>query len=146
MNAILSNLPNYQIDKLQMVQNSAARVIKKCKKSDHITPLLIDLHWLPVNFRMEYKILVIVYKCLHGEGPEYLTSLLQQYLPPRTLRSSSQHHLKEVHTNKNYGDRAFCVVGPKLWNKLPIDIKISKSINIFKKSLKTYLFKIAYNL
>ena len=146
MNALLYNLPNSQIEKLQMIQNNSARVIKKCKKSDHITPHLFDLHWLPINYRIKYKILLIVYKCLHGEGPEYIASLLEQYQPPRALRSASQHRLRELRAQKKYGERAFSRAGPKLWNELPFDIKCSKSKDIFKKALKTYFFKTAYNL
>ena len=146
MNALLCKLPNFQIQKLQRIQNHAARIIKKCKKTDHITPLLFDLHWLPIKFRIEYKILLLVFKCLHGEGPEYLASLLEDYNQPMGLRSVSQHRLKEVRSKKKYGERAFSVIGPKLWNDLPVELKTSESVNIFKKSLKTYLFRQAYNL
>jgi hypothetical protein len=94
MNALLYNLPDFQIQKLQKIQNHAARIVKKSKKHDHITPLLFDLHWLPVKFRIDYKILLLVFKCLHGEGPEYLASLLEHYQQPIALRSVSQHRLK----------------------------------------------------
>lgn len=146
MNSLLANIPDYQIHKLQLIQNHAARIIKKQKKSCHITPILIDLHWLPIQYRIQYKILLLVYKCIHGESPVYLSSLVQEHQPSRALRSGSQQLLRELPVRKNYGKRAFSVVGPKLWNLLPFDIKMSTSVNIFKSALKTHLFKCAYDL
>ena len=145
MNSLLFDLPECLVTKLQLLQNNAARLIMKQRKSCHITPFLFDLHWLPVEFRIQYKILLIVYKCLHGEGPSYLTSLLQEYHPPRSLRSSNQQLLVVPKTNRKYGDRAFSVAGPKLWNALPDDIKTCNSVNSFKKSLKTHFFQLAFS-
>ena len=130
------------IKKLQLVQNNAARLIMKVKKSDHVTPVLIHLHWLPVQFRIEYKLLLLVFKCLCGKGPVYLSSLLEKYIPSRSLRSASHLLLKEPTVRK----RAFSVAGPKLWNKLPVAIRQCKSVDGFKMHLKTHLFKTAYNL
>ena len=114
------------------------------RKSCHITPILSDMHWLPVAFRIKYKILLLVFKCLHGRGPAYLTSLLKEYCPPRSLRSSSQSLLSRPKTKKKYGDRAFAVAGPELWNDLEDDLRNSCSIDSFKTGLKTYLFGKAY--
>ena len=108
--------------------------------------IIFYLHWLPIEFRINTKFSFVVYKSLHGEGPEYLASLLEEYEPPRALRSASQHRLKEVRTKKKYGERAFSVIGPKLWNNLPMELKNKKSTNSFKTSLKTHLFRQAYNL
>ena len=146
MNSLLYDISDLQVKRIQALQNQAARIITKQKKSSHITPTLINLHWLPIKFRIQYKILLTVFKCLHGEGPAYLTSLLEEYHPARSLRSAARSLLREPHVHKKYGDRAFSVAGPKLWNGLPLDIKNSNSVDIFKKNLKTYLFKIAYNL
>ena len=88
----------------------------------------------------------MTFKCLRGVGPEYLASLLEEYRPPRILRSTAKSLLSESFVHKGYGDRAFSVVGPKLWNDIPIEIRNSSSVNVFKKSLKTYLFKEAYGL
>ena len=134
MKSLLHNLPNHQTEKLQLIQNHAARVVKKCKKSDHITQTLIDLHWLPVKFRSQYKLLILVYKCLHGDGPAYLSSLLEEYYPLRNLRSTAQARLYEPSVHKGYGERAFSVVGPKLWNALPESLRKSNSLDVFKKS------------
>ena len=146
MNSLLHNVPDFQIQKLQLIQNHAARIVMKQKKSCHITPFLIKLHWLPVKFRIEYKILLQVYKCLCGGGPEYLMELLQEYCPARPLRSSNKWLLPEPKTKKKYGDRAFSVAGPKLWNTLPDDLKNAPSVDSFKKALKTFYFRKAFLL
>ena len=90
-NALLFALPKYQLDRLQKVQNAAARVIFQIAKFDHITPALIDLHWLPVTFRVQFKLLLFVYKSLHSQSPSYIKDLLS--LTPATncaLRSSAK--------------------------------------------------------
>ena len=90
MNSLLFKLPDYLTNRLQVIQNNAARLIWKQKKSCHIAPHLKAMHWLPVKSRIEYRILMLVYKCLHGEGPKYLVLLLKQYRPTRQLRSSDK--------------------------------------------------------
>ena len=147
MNSLLYDVTDSNIHKLQLVQNNAARLVLKQKKYCHITPHLADLHWLPVKSRIKYKILMMVFKCLHGEGPSYLTSLLEPHNPTRSLRSSNKGMLKVPRTRRKWGDRAFSVAGPKLWNAL-IDefdkVKNIKSLDCFKRELKTHLFKKAY--
>ena len=146
MNSLLYKVPEYLTNRLQLIQNNAARLILKQNKSCHITPHLKDMHWLPIKSRIEYKILMLVYKCLHGEGPMYLASLLKQYRPARQLRSSDKLLLEEPKTKRLYGDRAFSVAGPKLWNNLDIKVRQKESVNAFKGALKTYLFKEGYGL
>ena len=146
MNSLLYDIPDYQIRRLQSVQHHVARIISLERKSSDIKPTLIKLHWLPIEYRIKFKILLLVYKSLHGEGPSYLASMLEEYQPPRPLRSSAQLLLSVPFTHKKYGDRAFSVAGPRLWNALPISLKTAPSVNAFKKSLKTHLFKIAYNV
>ena len=80
-------------DKLQRVQNSAARLVTRAKKNDHITPILQRLHWLPVNARIVFKILLITYKALHNQAPGYIIELLSMYKPRRSLRSAALHLL-----------------------------------------------------
>lgn len=92
-NSLLCGLPAKAIHRLQMVQNSAARVLTNNKKSSHITPILHQLHWLPVANRIKFKVLILVYKTCHGLAPRYLAELLQTYAPPRTLRSSNDNLL-----------------------------------------------------
>ena len=144
MNSLLYKAPQALTKRLQNIQNNAARVVKKQRKSCHITPLLFDLHWLPVEYRSQYKILLLVYKSLHGKGPAYLASMLEEYSPIRSLRSATQLRLNEPRVKKRYGDRAFSVAGPSLWNDLDPSVKQSSSVTVFKNRLKTYLFQKAF--
>ena len=116
------------------------------RKSDHVTPLLHDLHWLPVNERIEYKMCVLCFKCLNGLAPEYLNTL-RTYKPSRDLRSAKDKTMciEPSYAYKKYGYRSFCHYGPMLWNKLPREIRESCSLDIFKKRLKTHLFAKAFN-
>ncbi len=133
------------IDRLQLVQNAAARFLHNSCKSVHITPILRTLHWLPIKFRIDFKILLFVYKSLHDLAPMYLSELLHPYTPSRCLRSSDQNLLLVLQSRlKRRGDRAFSVVGPRLWNSLPLDIRLAPSLSTFKSLLKTYLFSLAY--
>ncbi len=88
-NALLGGCPVSSISKLQIVQNAAARVLTRPRKYDHITPILQSLHWLPIKFRINYKILLLTYKALNGLAPAYLTSLLSRYYPTHSLRSQN---------------------------------------------------------
>jgi exonuclease III len=145
-NGLLYGITLELVLKLQRVQNNAARVITLTKKHDHISPVLKDLHWLPIAMRIQYKILLLVYKCKSGTAPSYLKELLTEYNPSRTLRSATKNLLCEPRTNmKTYGDRAFCACAPKLWNQLPNNICAADSVPIFKRLLKTHLFKVAYD-
>ena len=144
-NSLLYGLPNCLIKKLQHVQNAAARLITLSRKHEHITPILLNLHWLPVNYRIIFKILLITYKALNDLAPTYVRDLLTPYTPPRQLRSSSKDLLSIPHFNlKTYGARSFSVAAPTLWNTLPSDIKNSSSVSLFKHKLKTFLFKKAF--
>ena len=143
-NSLLYGLPDTQLSKLQRIQNSAARLVTLSRKHDHITPILYDLHWLPIKFRIMYKINLLTYKCLHGTAPIYLQELIHQYVPSRNLRSSCQSLLTSVKPSTRYGHRSFCVATAELWNILPLHVKNSLTINQFKKSLKTYLFTKAF--
>jgi hypothetical protein len=145
LNSLYIGLPEYLINRLQMIQNNSARLITHTRKHDHITPVLIELHWLPVEYRIKYKILLLTFKCLHHLAPPYLTNLLQPYQPQRSLRSSNHGLLRVCKTRlKTFGDRAFSASAPKLWNDLPTYVKDCDTIDLFKTGLKTHLFKIAY--
>ena len=146
-NGLLHGLPQTIINRLQRVQNTAARLISKTKKRDHITPVLRELHWLPVMYRPRYKILTYVYKALNDDtAPAYLRSLVQKHQPARTLRSASKHLLAVPKTNTvKYGNQCFRKSAAVLWNELPENIKFAKTLISFKKLLKTYLFNLAYD-
>ncbi|XP_044183836.1 uncharacterized protein LOC122964347 [Acropora millepora] len=145
-NSVLYGLPKSQLDKLQRIQNVAARLVKGVRKQDHITPTLKALHWLPVEKRIIFKILLMTYKTLNGLAPSYLTTLITPYHPTRKLRSSSRSTLQVPRVKTStYGDRAFSSAAPKLWNSLPDHIKSKHTLTSFKSSLKTFLFKLAYS-
>jgi len=141
-NSLLYGLPDYKINTIQRLQNTAARIITYCPLQNHITPFLKELHWLPVQMRIKFEILLFVYRCVNHLAPPYLCELLKPIQHDRTLRSSSQHLLHIPRTRlKTYGDRAFSVCGPREWYDLPLEIKLAPSVEVFKNRLKTFLFK-----
>ena len=144
-NSLLINLPDKDLRKLQRIQNSSARLVALSKKRDHITPVLFDLHWLPVIHRIDFKVLLLTYKTLSGMAPAYMSDMLHPYVPTRTLRSSSSNLLQMPSARTiTYGERAFSIRAPKLWNALPLNIKQAGSVEHFKKLLKQHLFKVAF--
>jgi hypothetical protein len=143
-NCLLNGITDQLLKKLQLVQNSAARCLTKTRKYDHITPVLKDLHWLPVRERIHYKTLLLTWKSLNNMAPVYITDLLTPYSPSRSLRSSDQFLLTVPRTFTAFGDRAFSSAAPKLWNLLPLELRQCTSIEHFKTGLKTFLFKIAF--
>ena len=139
-NSLLSGIPKYLVKKLQRVQNYAARLVKKSGRRGSITRQLKDLHWLPVLERIQFKVLLVVYKSLNGLAPMYLRNLLDYYNPGRTLRSSNRHLLIERRFSSKFGSRSFTCIAPRMWNKLPLDIRNAESVPLFKTKLKTYFF------
>ena len=89
-NSLLFGLPDYVINRLQRIRNSAARLVFCARKHDHVTPFLVNLHWLPVQCRIQFKILLMTFKVLRGEAPSYLCDLITPYVPIRTLRSQNK--------------------------------------------------------
>ena len=146
-NILLDGLPQSLLGRMQRLQNTAARLITRTPRRNHITPVLIDLHWLPVEYRPRYKVLLYTYKALNGLAPAYLRDLLEQYHPTRSLRSASKLLLKvPSQRTVTYGSRSFRMSAAVQWNSLPNHLKHASSIGTFKKLLKTYLFKLAYSL
>ena len=129
------------LQKLQYVQNAAARLLTYSKKYDHITPILIELHWLPVKSRIEFKILILTFKAYYETGPKYLTDTIIKHLPTRKLRSATKELLVVPKYNlETYGKRAFSVIAPILWNNLPGHIRTISCLRAFKSRVKTFLF------
>lgn len=140
-NALYNGLPKVLMKKLQSVQNIAARILTYTPRASHITPVLRELHWLPVQQRVEYKICLMVYKCLNGVAPLYLRELISIRRPNRQLRTADATTLEVPLPTSNLNERAFGVAAPKLWNALPSSLRASTSLDVFKKGLKTYIFK-----
>ncbi len=140
-NSLLAGLPSCLILKLQRVQNAAARLVVGAKKFESVAHHLKSLRWLPIKERIDLKVLVLAFRCLHGFAPPYLSSLIQRYNPARALRSSNAGDLAVPPGRAgNLGSRAFSRMCPTLWNSLPEKIKTSVELKNFKSLLKAYLF------
>ena len=128
---------SYQVGRLQRIQNTAVHLVTLTRKRSHISPVLKKLHWLPIGFRIKYKILLnlIVFKAMNNLAPEYITQLLQPHNPPRILRSTDKSLLSEPRSNRSFGDRSFSVAAPCLWNALPSHLKSISSLPQFKTAL-----------
>ena len=144
-NSVLVNLATSQTERLQRIQNKAARMISRTPLQQHITPVMKQLHWLPVERRVVFKTLVLVYKCIHGRAPSYIQNLLQVRGTQRTLRQSNAVQLHQPINKRRVGSQAFGIAAPRLWNALPTDIKQARTIITYKKLLKTHLFRQSYD-
>ena len=139
-NGLYYGLNESLLDELQLIQNASAKTVFGLYKHDHVGDTLKQLHWLPVRYRIRFKVLMIVFKTLNGKGPQYLSDMI--------FYCSTQSHLPQLfepHTVSKYGDRSFSKAAPSLWNKLPSEIKNCSTLECFKCLLKTHLFKEAYN-
>ena len=146
LNSLLVGLPEKTLQKLQVVQNNAARLVLRKKRRDRATPLRKALHWLPINARVNYKVCLLSFKAMNGLAPSYLANLLTPYQPRRFLRSAHRNLLEEKPYNlKRTGGRSFSVQAPRLWNCLPDDTRNCTELNQFKTNLKTFLFKKSYD-
>ena len=150
-NSLLYGIPEYQTRKLQRVMNASARLIYHAPKFCHITPLLAELHWLPVRSRIRYKILLITFKILHGlSSPKYLSDLISIQQPSAyNLRRNDNGRLLErpsAKTKKTMGDRAFQIAAPFLWNKLPRSARKATNLESVKTLIKTFSFKESFQL
>ena len=144
-NSLLIGIKKCHLQKLQRVQNAAVRCILYLNFRDHTTPYLYALHWLPVEYRIHFKVLLLTFKSLHDLAPSYLTSLFRHN---RALESSRQNSTGLLFTPRSRlvsaGDRAFEHAAPALWNSLPLNLRTECNLNVFKRELKTFLFKKAY--
>ena len=146
-NSLLYGCPGTALQPLQMVLHCSARLISKKRKYDHITPELINLHWLPIKARIRYKVCVMAYKSLNQLAPLYLQDIVTPYRPGRdSLRSNNKREVSRWKANNKYsGQRAFTFAAHHEWNSLPVKLRKCTSYNTFKSDLKTFLFKDSYN-
>lgn len=131
-NALYVGVPQSLLGRLQLVQNAAARLLTNTPRRDHITPVLSLLHWLPVRFRIDFKLLLFVFKALNGLAPLYITEMLSFPTRSRSLRSDNQLLLSVPRTkHKRWGDSAFSAAAPRLWNQLPLDLRLVTELSPF---------------
>ena len=142
-NSLLYDISAGNIKKLQRVQNTLARLVTGSSMRCHITPILADLHWLPVSERIEYKVALLTFKTLTTHRPTYLYELLKLHRPVKQLRSSNHCSLHDEGFQSAFGGRAFCHAAPSVWNSLPhslTDNYCTTSFTAFKRQLKTHLY------
>ena len=142
-NSLLYCSPMYMLERLQKVQNSAARLIFQCRIQNHISLILMSLHWLPINSRIEYKLSVICHSFFLGLSPSYLSDLLLVYTPKRNFGSSSDNRILCIPKlrTKTFGHHSFSFAAPTIWNSLPSELRQTDSIQKFMLALKTHLRK-----
>ena len=135
-NSLYYGISSCLVRKLQAVQNSAVRLIRSKGNSNlSIEAHLQQFHWLPVNDRIVFKILLTVHKCLVGKTPDSLSQLITFNSSERTCK------LEQRRCNSMYGERAFACAGPKMWNLLPKQIRLEMDTEVFKGHLKTFIFR-----
>ena len=132
-NSLLYGISSYDAGRLQKFQNSCARLIYRKRKYDHVSGILKQLHWLPSEARTYFKLLCYVYKCIHDLAPSYLSELI-------VVRRYHDLSLSVPRCSGKSGDRAFSTAGPRLWNALPADLRLTTTLDKFKSQLKHLFF------
>ena len=143
-NSLLYGTADIELTRLQRVQNQLARLVTKSPPFTRSIPLLRSLHWLPVRFRILFKINLLTYKTLCEEQPVYLHSMLVALIPFRSLRSNNDNSLSVPRVKTNTDARVFHSCAPSLWNNLPLSAHSASAVATFKKYVKTHLFDLAF--
>ena len=143
-NSLYNGISQANLNKIQRIQNTLARVVTNTSKFEHITPILKKLHWLPIKQRIDYKLCLLTYKTLQIQQPTYLYNSLSFPSHSLSTRSSDSSVLSIPYVRTSLGKRAFSVIAPRLWNSLPPDTRNSLSVSTFRSKLKTHLFKLAF--
>jgi len=143
-NALLHGTSVY-INRLQVVQNSLVRTVCQAPWSASATELRRQLHWLPFRQRISNKVAVITYKTRSTSKPAYLSDLLQDYRPARTIRSSDKLLLSVPRMALAFSTKAFSISAPSVWNSLSYQCRSAELFSSFRRILKTKLFDIAYS-
>ncbi|KAJ1166727.1 hypothetical protein NDU88_007124 [Pleurodeles waltl] len=140
-NALYTGIPTKDIKRLQRIQNASARLILNIPRRSHISPHLKELHWLPVDKRITFKLLTHAHKALHNTGPSYLNTRLNFYTPTRQLRSANLAlAIVPRIQRKTSGGRSFSFLAAKTWNSLPTSLRQTQDLLAFRRLLKTWLF------
>ena len=151
-NSLFRSLSKFNLHKLQCIQNSAARIVSNTSRYTSITPVLKKLHWLPVEQRIVFKTVTLVYKYLHTGFPRYFSPHLSSYSSSYSTRRSQSggnflvipKFCPSVHKSVKQFGNSFAFDAPTVWNTLPDVIRASPSLASFRKQLKTYLYTKAY--
>ena len=151
-NALLIGLKDKDVKRLQKLQNSATRFVHGTRSRRGVTDLRKKSHFLPVRHRIEYKICLLVYKSMNNGMPGYITEMLKKRKPKPALGvdlrvDCDTTRLEEVHSQFKYEitkTKTFSIVAPRIWNRLPKDIRTTETLPMFKKALKTHMFTLAY--
>ena len=145
---LYAGLPQKQIKKLQRLLNASVRFIFNLRRFEQvsISSFSMKCHFLPVKFRIDFKICLLTYKCLKNAAPEYMKELIQEKNSLESLRIHRDQHLLKLPRldTLDYKNRRFSKYAPRTWNSLPLEIRSSSSLAIFKTKLKTYYFSQAY--
>ena len=141
-NSILISVSSHNVTRLQRAQNAAARVViwGSRRRSTNSLCLLEQLHRLPIEWRVKFKIACITYRTISTNEPAYLNSLLKHYVPSRSLRSSDSNLLSVLRVRTCFGSRSFVVATPTIWNTLPLDIRNFPSILTCGKNITSCLW------
>jgi hypothetical protein len=143
-NGLLHGTSKRNVERLQVAQNTLARTVCQATWSSSATDLRKSLHWLPVQQRIDYKLAVVTYKARSTGVPTYLASLVDNYVPTRTLRSADQFLLCSPIVKLVCSRKAFSVNAPLVFNALPYNCRSARTLSSFKKLLKTHFFSCAY--
>ena len=143
-NSLMYGIADIDLTRLQRVQNQLVHLATKSPLFTRSLPLFRYLHWLPVRFRLLFKINLLTYETLREKQPVYLHSMLVASLPAHSLRSNNDSSFSVPRVNTNTGARAFHSCAPSLWNNLPLAVRSASSVATFKKHLKTHLFDLAF--
>jgi len=145
-NSLLFGTTQKNINRLQRVQNTLARVAAShaLPRGTRSSGILQDLHWLPIDQRIEFKLATLTYNILNSSQPAYLRSLLNYHTPTRSLRSANTNLLSVPRVRTTFASRGFSIAAPTVWNSLPSSIRSSTSADTFRRLLKTHCFQQVY--
>jgi len=147
-NSVFAGLTQLTLELLQRVQNAATRLVFDLRHRDHVSPYLMQLHWLPVWSRVQFKLSTLMHTIHNQRSSSYLSDTVQTVATATTccgLRSSVTTDYVVLHTLSKFGERSFAYAGPATWNCLPGHIRRQSTPATFRRRLKTFLFAEVFN-